>query len=294
MLFYHIFLQKVAKHNNPDYIISIMKTYTIAPHCHSEWPLSVWKGFRIHPVETEHFHDCFEIMIALTDGGVCFLDGVGYHIHTGSVFVCSPTTSHAFTLPVGSEFCNIMFLPEVLSKEGQKMLASLRPGAYDLFDPGQVRHFERQFTTMERELLEQKEGFQAYTGAWLQLLLTGICRRIKNLPDINGTEPDDKMVKLVLYIHRHFREKISLASLSEYSGLPEGTISRLFKREAGRSFRQYLQIYRIGKAEEMLKSTNLSLTEIAYQTGFFDSAHFTKTFIKVAGTTPLSYRRNSR
>ena len=271
-----------------------MKTYTLSPHCHSNWPMAVWKEFRTLPVESCHTHDCYELMIALKDGGVCFIGGAGYAVSAGTLFICPPQDTHAFTLPVGSEICNIMFQPEVLGIEGRKVLDGIRPGAYRLFGNGQLELFERQFAALERELLEQNEGFRAYTGAMLQLILTGIHRQISNLPDVYGSKPDDQMAKIISCIHARFREKLTLAALSKATGVAQEHINRLFHRETRKTFKQYLLSYRIGKAQELLKTSKLSLTEIASQTGFFDSAHFNRTFLRLVGCQPLSYRRNAK
>jgi AraC-like DNA-binding protein len=53
----------------------------------------------------------------------------------------------------------------------------------------------------------------------------------------------------------------------------------------------YLRRYRIRQACELLKNTNLSITQVAAAVGFSESAHFSRTFQREVGMTPRAYRR---
>ena len=94
------------------------------------------------------------------------------------------------------------------------------------------------------------------------------------------------------YIDRHYRDKINLQTLSERFYISREYASRLFKREMRTTFINYLTETRLNRASQLLIQTDLSLTEIALQTGFKESAYLIRVFIKRYGITPTEYRRS--
>jgi AraC-like DNA-binding protein len=64
-----------------------------------------------------------------------------------------------------------------------------------------------------------------------------------------------------------------------------------FKQVTGQSFINYLNHFRIAKAQSLLATTHLPIAEISQETGFCDQSHFGVVFRRLAGTTPLNYRR---
>lgn len=78
---------------------------------------------------------------------------------------------------------------------------------------------------------------------------------------------------------------ISLDDLSQNAGLSKFHFSREFKKNYGVSPSQYIQIKKVNKIRELLK-TNMSLSEIAYETGFNDQSYMIKVFKKYSGYTP--------
>lgn len=271
-----------------------MKVYFIKDYCTPDWPLSVTREMRLIPQEEEHYHDCYEIMIALSDGGSCAVGGVSYPVHAGSIFLCKPEDSHSFIMPVGNSIGNIMFKPEILCKAGQKLLKLIPSGVFRIFTENNFDQLLAMLAGMERELTEKTEGYRCYTGAVMQFFLTSIYRRINDMPDMAGISGNDEMEIILDYIREHYQEKISLQLLGELIGRSAVYTGKLFHQVTRCCFSKYLLRYRLGKAQELLRNSRLTITEIAYHTGFFDSSHFTRSFEKNCGMLPLAYRRKYR
>jgi two-component system, response regulator YesN len=70
--------------------------------------------------------------------------------------------------------------------------------------------------------------------------------------------------------------------------------STVFGRETGESFKNYLTAVRIARAKELLRSTNLKCSEIAYQSGYSDPHYFSYAFKKSTGLPPQQYRQLAR
>lgn len=269
-----------------------MRIFDLRSHCLSAWPLSVWKQASYLSIEPEHGHDCYEIMITLKDGGICLVGGSNYAIRAGSLFLCTPFDSHAYTLPSGNLLYNLMFTPDILSASAGELLKSIPGGAYQMFTgEEELQSLLNLLTRLEQELIEQRRGFESLTGAMMEFLITSIYRKTNELPNFTELQPSNEVEKIIAYIQTHYFEKITLPIMGRLIRRSPAYVGQLFRRVAGCSFSKYLLRYRVNKASELLKSSPLSLTEIAYQTGFFDSAHFAKSFSRITGQSPRHYRR---
>ncbi len=67
-------------------------------------------------------------------------------------------------------------------------------------------------------------------------------------------------------------------------------LTRIFHRELGISPWDYLNRYRIKRAKALLRTSHASITAIASQVGFADSAYFSRVFHKEVGCSPREYR----
>ena len=93
------------------------------------------------------------------------------------------------------------------------------------------------------------------------------------------------------YIDSHFNEKITLADLSELTGMNSSYLAELFHRETGVTFGQYLMNIRIETAKALLTKTAHSYSKIALSLGFCSQSHFSAAFKRHTGYTPNQYRR---
>lgn len=118
-------------------------------------------------------------------------------------------------------------------------------------------------------LYEKRVSEEGKTGEKTERVITGITR----------------------YMQEHLTEEVSLSVLAEEFHLNPQYINQLFKNEIGVGFLSYLTNIRMEKAKKLLVSTQLSMVEIAEQTGYGDYRVFTKVFKKTEGITPSQYRR---
>jgi two-component system, response regulator YesN len=96
--------------------------------------------------------------------------------------------------------------------------------------------------------------------------------------------------RALTYITEHFTEPITLADVARAARLSRFHFCRLFHQETTVPFHDYLQELRIARAKILLADRYLRVSEIAYAVGFNDLSHFDRTFRKVVGCSPTSYR----
>ena len=85
-----------------------------------------------------------------------------------------------------------------------------------------------------------------------------------------------------------------LAALAELAGVSPFHLSRLFRRVAGTSLRDYRNRMRVGEAARRLAQGERDLTRLALELGFWDHSHFTRVFRNVSGVSPSRFREASR
>lgn len=96
-----------------------------------------------------------------------------------------------------------------------------------------------------------------------------------------------------LYIRENFREKISMKDICTALGRTKSAICPAFKQKYGVTVVDYLTELRIEEAKKLLLETDMTVGEIADETGFSDTSYFSKVFLKSVGISPSCYRRSS-
>ena len=105
---------------------------------------------------------------------------------------------------------------------------------------------------------------------------------------------DELIVEVQLAMQRRLQEPLRMVSLACEFGLSARSFDRRFREATGASPLAYLQQQRIKVAKELLASTNLSVTEIAYRVGYVDHGHFARLFERALAVGPREYRRTVR
>lgn len=104
----------------------------------------------------------------------------------------------------------------------------------------------------------------------------------------------DKIIEFVVKVEREKSFSISLETAALYCELSPSHFSRTFKKIMQISFKEYLVRKKIALSAELLRNTDLSITDIAYQCEFTDSAYYCFKFRAQMGVTPKKFRSASR
>ncbi|AFU97344.1 GlxA family transcriptional regulator [Simiduia agarivorans] len=106
--------------------------------------------------------------------------------------------------------------------------------------------------------------------------------------------PDEEVMQAQMWLQDNYGREIKLSLVAERFDMSVRTFNRRFKAATGQSPLQYLQEIRIETAKDLLKTTNLSISEVAFKVGYHDMGHFTGLFKKLLATTPSEYRTTVR
>jgi AraC-like DNA-binding protein len=92
-------------------------------------------------------------------------------------------------------------------------------------------------------------------------------------------------------IDRHFAEPLDLDAMASAAGFSRYHFARAFRAAYGETPGQYLTRRRIERAQDLLRSANLTVTEICHLVGFSSLGSFSATFSELVGASPSEYRR---
>ena len=93
------------------------------------------------------------------------------------------------------------------------------------------------------------------------------------------------------FIRRNYKRKMSLSEISRAAGVSRNYLSHLFKRHSGMTVTEFLHRTRIQAAEELLRTGNGTVSEIAYVVGYQNYRDFHRNFVRHARTSPKRYRQ---
>lgn len=121
---------------------------------------------------------------------------------------------------------------------------------------------------------------------------------IENLTEISASFDTHKkssgkalIEEIQEYVDSHYSKDISLGSIAGKFYINASYLSQLFKKEMNTKFIDYITSIRLEKAIELLKSTSLTVNEIAEAVGYKDARYFREIFVKHMGKTPSQYRK---
>lgn len=140
---------------------------------------------------------------------------------------------------------------------------------------------------MPSELLKKLDTIDEMKKA-MKAIIEKICEAVETRKKINTGNKGDA---IIAYIWENYADvNLNVANIADTFGFNSSYLSRFFKEQTGENLLMYINKYRVEKVKELLIGTNLTLNEIALQSGFINSVAVIRIFKKYVGITPTEYR----
>ncbi len=252
-------------------------------------------SYSIHPRILHKHPDFLELLYVRSGSGVYIVDEQRYTISKGDVIICNAGVLHDED-PSQSRDLNTYSL--ALSNVAVKGLpANCLIGAEysPVFPAGECADSISQMMGSIHSLLATDakgttETCNYLAAALVSELLRVIRKYCANEGNTVRSRTDIIAGQVKNYIDTHFDEQFTLQDISDAIRVSPYHLAHMFKENTGYSPMQYTVRRRLGEAQSLLISTNMSVTEIAVSVGFGNPCHFNTMFSKYIGMSPSRYR----
>lgn len=128
---------------------------------------------------------------------------------------------------------------------------------------------------------------------WLRLLATFYkYNKFVTASEIKKNAIPKREMAILDFIGSHFTENLIIPELAEKFMVSEDYFYRLFKKTTGQTPIAYIQQLRISYAKQLLRTTEMTISDIGFSIGFDSTSYFSKTYKKLTGETPSHYRKS--
>ena len=247
-----------------------------------------------------HYHYSHEL-IYIVEGNTDFvISGIQYTVAENTLVIISNLEPHANIVRSGAPYKRYVLLlphPFCMMMIREPLLLSIlihRPK-----DFSHVIRLDSKLTEKIHSLFELIiEEFNAKKAFWnvrcatiiVDMLLSIYRERSDAFPNYTNSENIGDIVKIQEFIALHIESPITLDNLAKRFYISKYHLSRMFKAITGFCFKEYLILYRLNEAKNLLISTEISVTVISQMIGYRDVNHFIRIFCQRERITPLQYR----
>lgn len=240
------------------------------------------------PKATLHYHDCFEVYYL--QAGTCwyFIDKKSYRLTAGDIALIPAGVIHKTSYDTPRSSRSLFFCTTEMIPESARELMSRIPYFPKTKENAAV--VERLFRRIRTEYEKPDEYAMDAIRALITELFLLIARNSN--PDRHEKRESPIVEKAVGYIQEHYMESVSLHEVAEHCFVSREHLSRIFKKETGFGFNEYLNVYRLKKANAILTENPKSkVSQVAVHCGFGDSNYFSKQYRKMYGVAPTQTKR---
>ena len=259
-----------------------------------------------------HKHNYFELIYVMEGKGVHIINKKHYDFSKGNLFLLTPEDIHNFDVKETTTFCFIdftesFFVENPKKKSGKAELSGFFKKLEYVFHNhhntnGNIitGNDELIYEVLINKLIDEEQNNRQYKHIIVQnivfLLLNLVARNIQENIIVHSQleNPKNKVYEIITYIQQNIYEKdlIKIKPLATHFNKSPDHLGRYFKRETGRTIKNYINDYKTELIKTRLKYSNLSISEIADELNFTDGSHLNKIFKRAYGKTAYQFKES--
>lgn len=269
-----------------------------------ELDTNIWK----YPI---HTHNHFEIVFIKEGSGTHTINNISFQYRDKDIFILSPGDSHIFNINSNTKFYFIKFTESLFTRgidiinkkrwiekiESVLLNPNLLPGDIKYEQKDKDKMFQLLDIIIEENYYD-KEYKDSIISDTVSIIISLISRNICKIyceKQINNKKDKNRMNDIFSYIQEniYINENLKIDNIANHLNLSKNYISIFFKKNYGESLQHYILKYRLIIAENRIRLSDYTISEIAYQLGFSDESHFNKAFKKKYNMNPGEYRKRN-
>lgn len=252
---------------------------------------------------SNHWHEHVEIICVISGSMIVEINSVPHRLEAGDVAYMNSNDLHAGICLSEDLFyyaliANLSLLHSPAQDSAEtKFIAPLARNRIlirnKLTDPAPV---QAAVHAIVHELAHKEIGFELSIKSYLYRILATL---VRSEVELISTEEEyrsrmrnlERITPVLEDIESNYREDLKIDRLAKQIGLSRFHFSRMFKEVTGRTVTEYILGVRMNRAEYLLRNSDMTVTEVAYETGFRDIYYFSRVFKHVKKVTPTGARK---
>ncbi len=259
----------------------------------------------VYNVTYLHYHNVLEIGLCVEGEGICYVEDQAQPFSEGDVQVIFPFQKH-LSCNTGEKPGRWYWLNiDVARLSGNAQSGSLKTLLHVIYQDIRVFGIFRAaeypaLASLTRSLMDEAHGnsrpyaaemgMAAFTALMITLSRLSEGKTARPVPVPKHFPEIEKALQRVLQ-RLNDGEKPTVAEMAKTCGMSEANFRRVFQRIIGRSPSQYCRDARMRQAQQLLLTTDRSVSEISQQIGFSDVSGFNRVFLACCGMPPSAFRR---
>jgi AraC-like DNA-binding protein/mannose-6-phosphate isomerase-like protein (cupin superfamily) len=257
-----------------------------------------------------HWHDYLELLYFVEGQATINIGSASYEVSAGDILFVNCGQLHSGYSRSGSlvRYYAVVIDPSVFANEVNdsyykkfiqpylegKRLFHVKP---DRLSP-YYRKLKTSVKSIIREFKDSRPGFELKIKVGLYSLIVDYIRSYFPMDSADAAAEDavreaGSIRNLLSYIYLVCPRKMTVAEAADYVQLSPFYFCKMFKKITSQTFIEFLNKYKISRAEEFLLYTNDSISDIANELGFCNTNYFDKVFRSVNGCSPSAFRKQT-
>ncbi|WP_283674659.1 AraC family transcriptional regulator [Butyricicoccus sp. Marseille-Q5471] len=254
-----------------------------------------------------HWHHEFELQIILKGSVEYIVNGTSYVVGEGCAIYIAPEAVHMMTaLSEGTVGYNIVLSPQFLinlmrSANCEKYTVSLtsrRPEGVVITPERKEGHtilelLKRMYYTESTHVTYELFLLENLIGIWRNLLAI-LPKHLSDSEDNSNFLREQRMKDMLNYIRQNYSQPMTIPEICAAANLSKSECFRCFSELSKMTPIEYVNQFRLFQASQLLLTTDKSISDICYSTGFNNTSYFSKKFKEQYRISPKAYRSKSQ
>lgn len=233
-----------------------------------------------------HIHTHLELVYLKEGRSEVVLDNKRYMLEAGDLFLAFPNQIHYYYDQMPVDGCFLIFSPEIV-REFKEIFQTKMPVNPVVHTDGLPMDIWDCLQKISQKL-KTGEAFDEIAAKGYLLAILG--EMFSHIEFSNKPGDQETIKKILSYCIEHYTEPLTLESLAKELYLNKYYISHIFKERMNTSYKDFINQLRIERACDLLKE-DVSITEVAYASGFSSVRTFNRAFFKYMDMTPRDYMK---
>lgn len=225
----------------------------------------------------------YEIELPVCSGGVSFIDEAMSPITPNTVICAKPGQIRHTVAPYECYYIHM-----AVSDRSLCAMLMYIPAYTAVEDPEYYKKLFTELNTYYSTAIREDEIMLQSRILELIYSLSREARATASALNIRGFKRIE-IEKALQYIHENLTESLTLQKMADIMSLSPVYFHNCFQTAVGKTLREYVEEQRIRRAADLLITTEMTLTEIAYRCGFSSQSYFSFVFKRRMGITPRQY-----